>query len=558
MGGGPSTAGPRGIQQIVEGYFEGGLLDAAGAPERSYVELARVLKDMKPDLALAGFPPQRREELRSLPPDQMAAEIIEDSAVKWAAERLSKAPTGMDAVIVEEEVVRVLLRSLQATKMADRLARKLAQFCQDVAMPQATLERIQEELRWVSVPEKQKVIELRKLTRFNRGAFRRLLDLIQDLVKQQDFEGATQLGLQYLKIFEGQPETEELARFPELFKAMTNVRSAFWPEATARLGEALWRDDWPQFHHHQILNALVALCKNLAAYEDFDLILNVGAALDKRATVQPDPHATCCSSTVPKLITPSAAQRLIEIFMSKRDDAATGRLVSTLLCWSGDSAIGRVFQQLAEEQVAANRFTLIRLIGRLGPAALDSARQQIQDERWYVVRNACKILSELKDPDLPRQLAPALRHKDERVQKAAVSALRHSRLPERAAVFAEALPSLRPHVREEALQELAFLKAPATLPALELYMLGEVRPDAKVLVQAIQAVAAVPSDQADLLLGRLLADAALDVAARRAALAALGRRETESSRARLQEFVAHASDDPLKDDARKLLERAPK
>ena len=107
---------------MVEGYFDGNLLDPAGAPERSYVDLARILKDMKPDLALAGFPPQRREELRNLPPDQMAAEIIEDSAVKWAAERLSKAPSGTDAVIVEEEVVRVLLRSLQATKMASRLA----------------------------------------------------------------------------------------------------------------------------------------------------------------------------------------------------------------------------------------------------------------------------------------------------------------------------------------------------------------------------------------------------------------------------------------------------
>ncbi len=553
-GGGPSTAGPRGIQQIVEGYLEGGLLDPAGAPERSYVELARVLKDMKPDMALAGFPPQRREELRSLPPDQMAAEIIEDSAVKWAADRLAKAPTGLDAVIVEEEVVRVLLRSLQATKMADRLARKLAQFCQDVAMPQATLARIQEELRWVTVPEKQKAVELLKLTRFNRGAFRRLLDLIQDLIKQQDFEAATRLGLQYLKIFEGEPETEELARFPELFKAMTNVRSAFWPEAAAQLCEALWRDNWPAFHHHQILNGLIALCKNLAAYEDFELIQKVGGALEKRATVNPDPHAACCSSSLPKLITSSAAQRLIEIYMGKRDDPATGRMVCTLLCWGGEAAIARVFQLLAEEQVAANRFTLVRLAGRLGPPALDSARQGMKDQRWYVVRNACKILSELKDPDLPRQLTLGLQHTDERVQKAALAALRHSRLPERAAVFAEALSFLHPHVREEVLQELAFLKDPATLPALERYIFREAYGDSKALRLALQAVVAVAGDPADALLGHVLADVSLDLAVRKAALSALGRRATERSRRLLQEFVAHAAGDPLLDEARKLME----
>ncbi len=551
---GPNTAGPRGIQEMVEGYLEGGLLDAVGVPERSYVDLARVLKDMKPDLALAGFPPQRREELRNLPPDQMAAEIIEDSAVKWAADRLSKAPTGLDAVIVEEEVVRVLLRSLQATKMADRLARKLAQFCQDVAMPQATLARIQEELRWVTVPEKQKAVELLKLTHFNRGAFRRLLDLIQDLIKQQDFEAATQLGRQYLKIFEGEPETEELARFPELFKAMTNVRSAFWPEAATALCEALWRANWPEFHHHQVLNALIALCKNLAAYEDFELIQQVGGALEKRATVHPDPHAACCSSTLPKLITSSAAQRLIEIYMAKRDDPATGRRVCTLLCWGGEGALARVFQLLAEEQVAANRFTLIRLAGRLGPPALESARQGMKDKRWYVVRNACKILSELKDPDLPRQLTLGLQHTDERVQKAALAALRHSRLPERAAVFAEALPFLHPHVREEVLQELAFLKDPATLPALERYIFRAAYGDSKVLRLALQAVVAVAGEQADALLGHVLADVSLDLAVRKAALAALGRRATEPSRQLLQEFVAHSAGDPLLDEARKLME----
>ncbi|HSA91447.1 MAG TPA: HEAT repeat domain-containing protein [Terriglobales bacterium] len=547
------SGGPRGIQEMVEGYFQGQLLDPSGAPERSYVELARVLKDMKPDMALAGFPPQRREELRSLPPDQMAAEIIEDSAVKWATERLREAPTGQDAVIVEEEVIRVLLRSLQATKMADRLARKLAQFCQDVAMPQGRVERIQEELRWVTVPEKQKAAELLKLTRFDRGAFRHLLDLIQDLVKQQNFDTATQLGLHYLKLFERQPELEELARFPELFKVLTNVRSTFWPEATTRLCAALDRPNWPEFQHRQVINALVTLCKNLAVYEDFDLIQKIGAALENQATARPEPHARCCGATLEKLLTPSAVQRLIEIYQGKRDDPAVARMVSTLLCWSGGPAITRVFQQLAEEPVASNRLALLRLIPRLGEAALEPARQQVKDQRWFVVRNACKLLSELKDPDLPRQLAPALRHRDERVQKAALAALRHSHLPERTTVLAEALPNLRPQGREEVLRELTFLRDPSVLPALERFLLGEAREDSTGFVEAVQAVVAIGTEQAEALLGRLLSDATLHLGSRRAALSALGRRSTGNSRRLLGEFVAQAAGDPLLDEARKLL-----
>ncbi|MGH9649741.1 MAG: HEAT repeat domain-containing protein, partial [Terriglobales bacterium] len=426
----------------------------------------------------------------------------------------------------------------------------------DVAMPQGRVERIQEELRWVTVPEKQKAAELLKLERFDRGAFRHLLDLIQDLVKQQNFETATQLGLHYLKIFERQPELEELARFPELFKVLTNVRSNFWPETTTQLCAALGRASWPEFQHHQVINALVALCKNLAVYEDFELIQKVGGVLENEATARPEPHARCCGSSLGKLLTPSAVQRLIEIYLGKRDDPAVARMVSTMLCWSGERAIARVFQQLAEEPVAANRLALLRLIARMGPVALEPARQCMKDERWFVVRNACKILSELKDPDLPRQLASALRHRDERVQKAALAALRHSHLPERATVLAEALPFLLPQGREEVLRELTFLKDPASLPALERYVFHEARDDSKTLNQTVLAAAAINTDEAEALLGRVLADATLNLAARRAALSALGRRSTELSRRLLREFVAQAAGDPLLEDGKKLLEGA--
>jgi hypothetical protein len=37
------------------------------------------------------------------------------------------------------------------------------------------------------------------------------------------------------------------------------------------------------------------------------------------------------------------------------------------------------------------------------------------------VRNACLILGELKDPELPEHLSAQLRHEDERVQQAAAA-----------------------------------------------------------------------------------------------------------------------------------------
>ena len=37
------------------------------------------------------------------------------------------------------------------------------------------------------------------------------------------------------------------------------------------------------------------------------------------------------------------------------------------------------------------------LIGRLGPSAINAARKMIFHNQWYVVRNGCRLLGEIKD-----------------------------------------------------------------------------------------------------------------------------------------------------------------
>src|SRR5207249_1661104 len=90
--------------------------------------------------------------------------------------------------------------------------------------------------------------------------------------------------------------------------------------------------------------------------------------------------------------------------------------------------------------------------------------------QWYVVRNACKLLSELKDPKLLQQIEPALHHRDERVQKAAIQALLENKRPGWAAVLADALPCLAPSLLEDVLTELMFEKEALCLPGLLAYL----------------------------------------------------------------------------------------
>ncbi len=94
-----SAGGPTDIMRMVEFRLDSMMKEE---PQRAYLELARMLRDARPDMVLSAFSPQRQAELNSMPRDKMAAEVIEDTAVKWALQRLSAAPSGLDAVTVED------------------------------------------------------------------------------------------------------------------------------------------------------------------------------------------------------------------------------------------------------------------------------------------------------------------------------------------------------------------------------------------------------------------------------------------------------------------------
>ena len=441
----------------------------------------------------------------------------------------------------------MLLRSLQATQAAGRLANKLASIIKDYKVPKSTHERIQEELHWIVVPPKEKLQKLLATEHLTAADFRHLLDLLTELIKQGDMDSATQLGNHYFNIFDlaDEPEPQEVSRIPDLLRTMAGVRSEFWQGVAVRLCDALNR--WPDktFLHQQLINGLIALTRTVALYEDFELIQAVSAALERLATSDPEHHGPCCTKAMAGLLTPNSVERVIEIFTLKRDDRLYTRLAADLLRGAGAAAIVKVFRQLEEEQSTSNRMALIRLITRIGPPALEIARQRLSDERWYVVRNSCKLLGDLKDPQLLQSLAPSLRHANERVQKAAVTAILDSRDPGRAAVFSEALPHLHHQVVEDVLGELLFLKDPVCLPALERFIFRDSHGKTRLMVLAVQALAAVPDSQAERLLGAVMADDTMEAAVRRVAMTALSRIPSETSEQLLRDFSANAEHDPV-------------
>lgn len=546
-----SAGGPAGISSIVENYFSSCVMDSEDAPQRSYMELARIIQDTRPEFVLQNFTPQRREELRKLPPDQMAAEVIEDTAVKWAMERLATTPSGSDAVIVEEEVIRVLLRSLQQTQMAGRLARKLAEYVKEFQIPQSSYARIKEELEWVVIPSKEKFARLLKIEHYNRFEFRRLTGYLSDLVKAGEREQITELANHYFAILDKDdvPEPEELGRVPELTKVIAGLRSDFWSGTAVRLCDVATRWGDKAFLHNQVLNAILAICRTLAIYEDFELIENIGNTLEHIANEKPE-HQQCCGKALQSLLNVHALDRVVELYIQRRDDRNFGRTASVLLRRTGAPGISKAFHQLEDESVAAVRLALLRLIGRIGAPALALARERLNDPRWYVVRNSCKLLGDLKDPELLDHVMVALKHTDERVQKTAVTAVLDSRNPGRAVVLSEALPFLHPHVMEDVFGELMFMRDPKCLPALEHLIFQESR-GVKTLTTSIQTVGVIPGEESQRILIRAVSETRFDLTVRRTALQLLLRSEEVFAAKDFRKFILTQAEDPIALEAHK-------
>ncbi len=551
------AGGPSEIMKLIGPTVEAALVDRRGDPEKSCIALAKILQDVSPDMVMGAFPAHRHAELKDAPPEQVASEFVEDTAIQWAVQKLATAPTGPEALVVEEDVVRVLVRSLQATRMANRMASKLASFVKEHVFPPTTYKKIQDELKWVALPPAQKHTELMALKRFGVIEFRRLAEHLRDLLKEQSQEKATELAKHYFDSLDGaELFPDELARGPELINLMARVRTDFAQSTAQRLCKVLLRDDLNQFVHFQIANNLVILSKNIATYEEFDTIVEIGTTMEKSLARDPGLHVKCCSNGLAALLPPAAVERTVEMLVERRDEPGWTKTAMLLVRWSGTPAIQKLFSMLEKEQVATHRMALLRFIAQTGSVAVETARRQLSHEKWYVVRNACKLLGELKDAELLQDMGPVLQHPDERVQQAALTALNKNRVPGRGQVIAESLASFGPHLQEQVLEELLYLRDPATINALAQFVFVDGRGKLTASQKAVQAIAANPAEQSVELLANVLCETELEPALRRTALNALRNNHGAAAQQALADFVARFPQDSLAADVQRAVKSA--
>ncbi len=535
---------------LVRSSVQGALVSEHGDPMQSYQALARMLQELRPEFMLTAFPSKRQEELKSMSPDQIAAEFMEDTALQWAVQQLVSAPGSADAFVVEREVISVLMRCLKATHTAERLAWKIEELFREYYLPMGTYDRIRQELEWHQQPMRRRQEDLAHVKRFNVFNARRVHDLTKELIEHGVTNGAAEVVQHFFQTLSEAGETlqpEEVEWAQTLLVLAANISPAVHygiqvlmsPLASTRLTAI----------HAEIAECMVRAAQAASIFEDYETVLMVGASLDARMSTDPRRHAGCCGIHLRNLMPPNAIERVIEITIDRRNDAAWVKSANKLWAYGGPLSVELLLDRLEHENDAKIRLFIIRQLGQM-QHSMELVRQRLHDDKWYVVRNACIVLGEMKDPELLNQLGPLLRHSHDRVQETVFQAIERSRRPERAVIFADSLNALRGRLLEQALDEIFYIKDPKSLPGLRQFISAQ-RPGVQ-LNKALQTLVAIPGEDTFRTLGYILGDSKLDMGTRRFAVNALLRSSEPFAQRLMQRFIETFPADPLALEAQRM------
>jgi hypothetical protein len=523
-------------------------------PAQALTALAHMLEEFNPDVLLPALSAEKRATLKGKPTREIASDFMEDVAAEWAANRLSSAAQQQDTGTAEVEVIRVLQRSLDATLGVERMLNKLSRLFEKADLPPEFFGRIQQELRWMELTDEQKFKQLMGLDRYSAAEFKRLATQVKNSVSKGELHEAMELVEHYFAILDlssRELQVVELARAPELLQIIARMQTKDLMQRLAeRLAGPLLDETFRGWYHTHVANCLATTAHCMAPYEDFDGIYQIAQNLEKSRLRNPQLHKDCCGEALGSLLGQRSIERLVELYALRRYGQ---RMVVSILRLMGRLGAEKVFQRLEEEKVASNRLALVRLISQMGTAAHDVARGRLHDQRWYVVRNACVVLNESHDPEIIQDMRDTLRHGEERVQAAAFQVIVKSRAAGKAAVLADALPQLKPHVLEEALKELRYMKSPESVPGLEAFITQR---DERLREkeEAMRALAAVPQDVSADALARILRNAEVPPSIRRIAIHNLGKSDLPVAYQALAEVASRVPHDPMARESQAALE----
>ena len=157
---------------------------------------------------------------------------------------------------------------------------------------------------------------------------------------------------------------------------------------------------------------------------------------------------------------------LIAYVFANDTDQKTRTLLIQILAYLGDKVANRLMQILCSEESATNRKLLSDILARSGTAVLSIIHEYLNDDRWYVVRNAITIIGDIRSKDSLAELSLLLQNEDIRVRRETIRALTKIGGKRAVKILLQTAVSEDQEIRRQAILSLGALRATAAVPTL--------------------------------------------------------------------------------------------
>jgi HEAT repeat protein len=157
---------------------------------------------------------------------------------------------------------------------------------------------------------------------------------------------------------------------------------------------------------------------------------------------------------------------LVDYALDKKTDQKTRALLIEILAYLGDRVANRIMQMLCSEESAPNRKILSDILSRSGTAVLSTIHEYLNDDRWYVVRNAITIMGDIRSQDSLAELSLLLQHDDIRVRRETIRALTKIGGKRAIKILLQTATAEDQEIRRQAILSLGAMRATAAVPTL--------------------------------------------------------------------------------------------
>jgi HEAT repeat protein len=123
-------------------------------------------------------------------------------------------------------------------------------------------------------------------------------------------------------------------------------------------------------------------------------------------------------------------------------------------------------QLLAKEEMATKRKLLCEVLVHCGPSILPILYEYLNDERWYVTRNAVSIVGNIRHQDSLAEIALSLQHDEIRVRREAIRAITKIGGTRAVKILLKTAVADDQEMRRQAILSLGVMRATGATPTL--------------------------------------------------------------------------------------------